>query len=49
MSEETFPYESHTDTPIPEEVRAEAKKRAEKPAEGTVADVAKTILGDLMT
>ena len=31
MSKETFPYESHTDTPVPEEVREAAKKQVKSP------------------
>lgn len=48
MKQEQFTAESHTDTPIPDSVREEAKKRAAQKPEPPVADVAKTILGDLM-
>jgi len=48
MSKETFPYESHTDTPVPEEVREAAKKQVKKPAKDSAADVAKAILGKMM-
>jgi len=48
MSNETFLYESHTDTPIPEEVKEAAKRQPPPPAKESVAGVAKTILGDQM-